>query len=380
MPSPKRRDSLNHNTPESTIELISLGIHELYKSAITDGGLRDGHYDLALLVTDWLAEAQAAGALEDLHHWQQRIPIHDWPAGWPRSLVQPLLFGASSHLHPLARWPRMPRLPHRSFRGPSTRAAFRSQFSRELAPPTTWEEFEADRPLLHRSLPVVATAPSSPPSPMATTPSTISPSSSGAAAANSQTPPDAPASSRPWRIRLSNSIAASSEIQRSAIPRSPQLDSTQSGDLFLAGEVAMMANWFGFAARSGREGSPLAGKVAIAPIPTANGANPVSLSVFWALAMGRGSRHKELAWQFLRFVASPERDLGITRHGTVGVRLSTWRNPELQARIPVYREVETISLGARQLPSGPAMASFAAIIDDVITRALTTNEPSSRYS
>ena len=102
----------------------------------------------------------------------------------------------------------------------------------------------------------------------------------------------------------------------------------------------MMANWFGFAARAGREGSPLAGKVAIAPIPTANNAAPVSLSVFWALAMGHGSRHKELAWQFLRFVASPERDLGITRHGAVGVRLSTWRNPELQARIPVYREVE----------------------------------------
>jgi multiple sugar transport system substrate-binding protein len=92
--------------------------------------------------------------------------------------------------------------------------------------------------------------------------------------------------------------------------------------------------------------------------------------------MGRGSRHKELAWQFLRYVASPERDLGITRHGAVGVRLSTWRNPTLQARIPVYREIEAISLGARQLPSGPAMASFAAIVDDVITRALTTGEPS----
>jgi multiple sugar transport system substrate-binding protein len=92
--------------------------------------------------------------------------------------------------------------------------------------------------------------------------------------------------------------------------------------------------------------------------------------------MGKGSRQKELAWQFLRFVASPERDLGITRHGTVGVRLSTWRNPELQARIPVYREVEAISLSARQLPSGPDVASFAAIVDGLITRALTTGEPS----
>src|SRR4029079_13797955 len=83
-------------------------------------------------------------------------------------------------------------------------------------------------------------------------------------------------------------------------PRSAELDSTQSGDLFLSGQVALMVNWFGFAARSGRECSPLAGKVATAPIPTSNGAPSISLSVFWALAMGRGSRHKELAWQFLR--------------------------------------------------------------------------------
>jgi multiple sugar transport system substrate-binding protein len=158
-------------------------------------------------------------------------------------------------------------------------------------------------------------------------------------------------------------------------PRSPELDSTQSGDLFLAGEVAMMANWFGFAARSGREGSPLAGKVAIAPIPSGFAGPPISLSVFWALAMGRGSRHKELAWQFLRFIASPERDLGITQHGAVGVRLSTWRNPALQAAIPPYREIEAISLGARQLPAGRHMAAFASIIDTVVTRALTTNDP-----
>ncbi len=113
-----------------------------------------------------------------------------------------------------------------------------------------------------------------------------------------------------------------------------------------------MVNWFGFAARSGREDSPLGGKVAIAPIPTEYGAKAVSLSVFWVLAMGKGSRCKELAWQFLRFIGSPERDLGITRHGAVGVRLSTWRNPELRARIPAYREIEAISLGARQLPTG----------------------------
>ncbi len=361
--------------PGTKIELISVGIHELYKSAITDGGLRDGRFDLALLVTDWLAEAHASHALEDLHHWQQLIPIHDWPAGWPRSLVQPLLFG--EHLSSIP-WHDGPEcLVYRTdlFQDSAACNAFRSQFLRDLAPPTTWEEFEqtarffTDRPA-GRYGTVFAAFPDGH---NTLYDFALQIWSRGGELTDS--------TGRPF---LTTPVALSAlEFYRRIVrdsalchPRSCQLDSTQSGDLFLAGEAAMMANWFGFAARAGREGSPLAGKVAIAPIPTANNAAPVSLSVFWALAMGHGSRHKELAWQFLRFVASPERDLGITRHGAVGVRLSTWRNPELQARIPVYREVEDISLGARQLPSGPAMASFAAVIDNVITRGLTTSEPS----
>ncbi len=252
---------------------------------------------------------------------------------------------------------------------------FRSQFSRELAPPTTWEEFEQtarffNDPAAGRYGTVFAAFPDGH---NTLYDFALQLWSRGAELIDS--------AGRP-QITTDRALSAL-EFYRRVVrdpalchPQSPHLDSTQSGDLFLAGEVALMVNWFGFAARSGREDSPLAGKVAIAPIPTGYGAPPVSLSVFWALAMGKGSRHKELAWQFLRFVASAERDLGITRHGTVGCRLSTWRNPELQARIPVYREVENISLGARQLPAGPAMAAFAAVIDEVITRALTTDEPS----
>lgn len=361
--------------PGTKIELISVGIHDLYKSAITDGGLQHGHYDLALLVTDWLAEAHSAGALEDLNPWHQRIHIHHWPEGWPSSLVQPLIF--DGHLSSLP-WHDGPEcLLYREdlFQDAAARSAFKAQFFRDLAPPTTWEEFEQTArfftdPASNRYGTVFAAFPDghntvydfalqlwsrgeeltdSTGRPFLTTPKALS------------------------ALEFYRRIVRDPQLCH---PKSPQLDSTQSGDLFLSGEVALMVNWFGFAARSGRAGSPLAGKVAIAPIPTGYGAAPVSLSVAWTLAMGRGSRQKELAWQFLRFVASPERDLGITRHGTVGCRLSTWRNPELQSRIPVYREVEAISAGARQLPTGPGMASFAAIIDEVITRALTTSEPS----
>ena len=285
-----------------------------------------GSFDLALLVTDWLAEGLATGALEDLQPWQNHLPIPDWPEGWARSLVQPLTFGAKLSSLPWHDGPEC--LVYRAdlFADPERRAAYRAQFARELTPPTTWEQFEetarfftdaraglygtvfAAFPDGHNTLYDFA----------------LQLWSRGGelfdSAGEAQlTSPQALA----WH---SISIAASCAIERCAILGSPQLDSTQSGDVFLSGEVAMMANWFGFAARSCREGSPLAGKVAIAPIPAESGTAPVSLSVFWALAMGAGSRDKDLAWEFLRFVASPERDLAITRHGTVGVRLSTWRN------------------------------------------------------
>lgn len=365
-------ESLN---PGVRVELVSTGLHELYHSTIAAGGLREGSVDLALLVTDWLAEALANGSLEDLHSWHRTLPLPDWPAGWARSLVQPLIFDNKLSSMPWHDGPEC--LVYRAdlFADPQRRAAFHAQHGRELAPPRTWHEFEETARFFT--------------DPVAGLYGTVFAAfldghntlydfalqlwSRGGELLDSVgipllTSPEAIVALEFYRRILRDPVLCH--------PRSPQLDSTQSGDLFLEGEVAMMANWFGFAARACRRDSPLAGNVAIAPVPAEAGRPHISLSVFWALAMGTGSRNKDLAWQFLRFVAAPERDLGITRHGAVGVRLSTWRNSDLQSRIPPYREIEAISLGARQLPSGPQMAAFAAIIDDVITRALTTDEAS----
>ncbi len=50
--------------------------------------------------------------------------------------------------------------------------------------------------------------------------------------------------------------------------------------------------------------------------------------------------------------------------------------PPLQARIPAYREIESISLGARQLPVWPANGLLRRHHRHVITRALTTTDAS----
>ena len=69
-------------------------------------------------------------------------------------------------------------------------------------------------------------------------------------------------------------------------------------------------------------------------------------------------------------------DLGIVKHGTVGVRLSTWRDAEVQQQIPAYSKIEEISLGARKLPRSKNLPAFAEILNDVAVEALRTKEPS----
>lgn len=359
--------------PGTHVELVPTGIHQLYNETIAAGGLREGRVDLALLVTDWLAEGMATGAFEDLQPWQERLPIPDWPEGWARSLVRPLQFDGRLSSIPWHDGPEC--LVYRSdlFADPGHRAAFRAQFGRELAPPTNWREFEETaRFFTNPDADLYGTV-------FAAFPDGHNTLYDFALQVWSRGGELLDAAGRP--DLTTPAVVAALDFYRRVVrdralchPRSSQLDSTQSGDVFLSGEVAMMVNWFGFATRSSPAKSDMSGKMAIAPIPAAEGCRAVSLSVFWAMAMGSGSQNKELAWEFLRFITSPERDLGVIGHGPVGVRLSTWRNPELQARIPVYRELETISLGARQLPAGPHMAAFAAVIDAVITRALTTDD------
>jgi multiple sugar transport system substrate-binding protein len=313
-----------------------------------------------------------------LHPWQQRLPIADWPDGWANSLVRPLIVQGKLSALPWHDGPEC--LVYRSdlFTDKSRRGEFCTRFGRELAPPRTWQEFEeTSRFFTDSASRLYGTVFAAFPDGHNTLYDfALQVWSRGGELVDENGHPHVNSADAVRGLDFYRQVVRDGSACH---PRSPQLDSTQSGDLFLAGEVAMMANWFGFAARADREDSPLAGKVAIAPIPVDPGrtpdfgCSPVSLSVFWAMAMGVGSKQKELAWEFLRFAATPERDLGITKHGAVGTRLSTWRSPALQARIPAYREIEAISLGARQLPRGPHMAEFASIIDGVMTRALITD-------
>lgn len=356
--------------PDVEFEAAQLDLNTLRAELFETGGLRSGAWDIGYVVTDWLAEAVEDAALEELTPYLQRNPVPDWPQGWARSIVEPLCFGNELYALPWHDGPECLMYRRDLFEDAREQESFRRRYGYDLAPPATWRQFTDIARFFTRP-------------------------AQGLYGTVFAAFPDGHNTLYDFALQLwsrggdlnapldSPEAVAALDFYRETIrdasqsfPGAERLDSTQSGDVFLSGAVAMMVNWFGFAARCDRPGSPLQGKVSIAPIPADPGKPAVSLSVFWALGIGSGSRHKQEAYDFMRFLTQPELDKKIVRHGTVGVRLSTWRDAEVRAQTPVYSKIEKISLGARRLPRSRSLPAFAAILNDVATAALTTTEPS----
>ncbi len=94
------------------------------------------------------------------------------------------------------------------------------------------------------------------------------------------------------------------------------------------------------------------------------------------IAIGTGSQAKQVSYELLRHIASAASDKLTSLHGAVGVRLSTWNDADVIARIPIYAQLEQLSAKARTLPFCEDLPKLAEIVNQVTIEALTTNEPS----
>src|SRR5437016_13887453 len=75
------------------LEIAALDLNALHEALFARGALAQGAFDLAFICTDWLAEAQAAGAIRDLKPYLGRAPISDFPHAWSPSLLKLQDFG-----------------------------------------------------------------------------------------------------------------------------------------------------------------------------------------------------------------------------------------------------------------------------------------------
>ena len=358
-----------------TLSAEAFDLHPLHELLFEQSGLVNGDVDVAFLPTDWLASAHEQKALRDLAPDLHANPPADYPHGWTDSLLRMQQFGDVVLGLPYHDGPEC--LIYRAdlFNDPAEKARYREQLGAELRPPRTWDEFRQiarffTRPEQNLYGTVFAAYPDGH--------NTVydfclqlwtrgGELFDSAQRLNLNTPQAAEALAF-YRALLNDPGAIH--------PRASEMDSVKSGLAFAAGEVAMMINWFGFAAMAETiTETKVKGKVAIDVLPHAPNVPSASLNVYWVLGVGVGSRHADVAYRFLKHCASAEFDKQLTLAGGIGCRKSTWQDADVNRVIPFYHMMDKLHQSARELPRLPNWTDLAALIDELMVTTINTDRP-----
>jgi multiple sugar transport system substrate-binding protein len=356
------------------LEYEALDLNPLYDTLFTQAGLKNGAWDIAFINTDWVADAVESGAIADLAPFMRAAPIPDYPQGWSPAMTRLQQFGESVYGVPYHDGPECFIYRTDLFDDPAEQAAFKKRYGYDLAAPQTWTQFEDiahffTRPEQDLYGTVFAAFPDGH--------NTVYDfclqlwSRGGDLTdANGMITLDTPqaAAALDFYRRLVNDRTATP-------PDLQEIDSVKSGELFAAGKIAMMVNWFGFAAVCEQPGCPVKGKVAVAPLPSGEQARSAALNVYWLLVIGAGSQHRDEAYAFLRHVCAPEMDKLTTLEGGIGCRLSTWSDAEVNQTIPFYHRLAELHQYARELPRSRELPRLVHVIDNAVQRAISSAEP-----
>lgn len=352
-------DFLAHSKANARLEIEALELNPLHERLFERDALTKGEIDIAFLNTDWVAQAQREGRIANLNPHLARAPIPDFPEGWSPSLLKLQTFAGGF-------WG----MPYHD--GPQCLIYRKDLFEEAgLPPPATWEEFVAaarrfQAPKQARFGTALALFPDGH-------------NSFYDFCVHIWTRGGEPFGvdgrlhlDSPQAIAALDFIRALAKDSTAIAPGAQELDSVRSGKMFCNGKIALMTNWFGFAALGDSVDGPVRGKIDVAPVPAGAGGRSVSLNVYWMLTLAAGSRNPELAWDFMRHAATPAMDRLTTIEGAIGVRRSTWIDPEINARIPYYSKLDALHAHALEMPRRANLTAFARVVDGVLRRALTT--------
>ncbi len=128
-----------------------------------------------------------------------------------------------------------------------------------------------------------------------------------------------------------------------AVPTPLETEFGNSVPVFLSGGAAMIEFWtnLGTWARDPNR-SRIAGKWGVSPMPVA-GANTVNrpaMNAGWAFGVSSGSRHPDMAWEFVRMAASKDFHVRALTDNATGV------DPMRRSAMPAYREFAPLQADA----------------------------------
>lgn len=357
------------------LQMVVMDLHELYQTTIADKGLVNGNFDIAHINTDWIYEAYLANAVQDLTSYITQNPPDTYPKGWSSSLLVGQQFNAQTVGLPFHDGPECFIYRKDLFEDEQEQANYIAQYGKPLTIPKNWEDFRQIARFFHRPAnnlygSIFACYPDGH--------NTVFDFclqlwTRGGSLINDE-----------GQININTKAADEAlDFYRDIVkdelavhPGSANFDSVAAGLAFMNGESAMMINWFGFAAMCEVDGnSKVKGKINVDLLPSNPNTNTASLNVYWLYTIAKGSKHKQLAYDFIRFAINEENDKQLTLAGGIGCRISTWNDPEINTIIPYYHKLEQLHKVANMLPQTKNWAKIAIIIDEMVLKAIRTTNP-----
>jgi multiple sugar transport system substrate-binding protein len=355
------------------LEITSLNIPDLHASLFEESGLVRGDFDVAFVVTDWIAEAVAGHHLVDLQSYLRDSPPENYPHGWDDSLLRFQTYGNEIYGLPYHTGHKCLIYRKDLIDDPGEQAAYEKRFGSRLGVPQTWDEFTQVARFFNRPQDalsgVVFVACEDGYNTTCDFCLYLWSRGGELADANGNFSLDHPLVEE--TLTFYRSTINDPEIMN---VRTRTFDAVESAMAFAAGEAAMMLNWFSCAAQCEcLPESRVRGKVGVTHFPKEDMQHGLSLNVYWVLGIARGSDNEELAYRFIRHCASEKMDRVLTLEGGNGSRLSTWQDEQLNQQIPFYRGLEALQNEARDMPRHREWTKLASIIDAMMGAAMNTD-------
>lgn len=352
------------------VEMVPLELHDLYDATITANGLKNGDWDIAHLNTDWIFDAVNNKAVENLNPFIAHTPPENFPEGWHQSLLHLQEIENGTYGLPFHDGPECLIYRKDLFEDASEKSNFKNRYNYDLRPPKTWREFVDiaeffNRPNENLYGCVFANYPDGH---NMVFDFCLQLWTRGGSLLDAQN-----------KININHTAAIEAlDFYRTIVnntkavhPQSKDFGSVEAGMAFAKGEAALAINWFGFASMCEViEESKVKGKVDITELPFDPNHKTASLNVYWLYTIGTGSKHKHLAYDFLRFATTATSDKLLTIEGGIGCRKSTWTDSDINQIIPFYHKLSRLHENALTLPQTPVWPKVAELIDQMVLKSL----------
>ena len=316
---------------------MPLNIPDLHEALFDRGGLERGDFDVAFVVTDWIAEAAAGHHLEDLQPYLKQRPPEDYPDGWDPALFRFQTFGNAVYGLPYHTGHKCLIYRKDLLDDPEEQADYERRFDSRLAVPQTRDAFTQVVRFFNRPEDVLSGLVFFACEDGYNTVCDFcvhlwsrGGMLAGASGKFSLNHPLVEETLAFYREMVNDPQIVS--------PHTRTVDAVESGMAFVRGEAAMMMNWYSCAAQCEcLSESKVKGKVGVAHLPNDTAQPGFSLNVYWVLGIAVESDRKDLAYRVIRHCATRKMDRVLTLEGGNDSRRSTWQDEQLNRQIPFYR-------------------------------------------